>query len=180
MQSNPPLKSRIALIGFMGAGKTSVGQALSHLIGTKFVDMDAEIEKAAQMPIPHIFDKYGEGHFRCLEYEFCKQIPSMDDVIIATGGGCILDERNRTVLRESAVVAYLKASPETIFERIGGDALRPLLMGGNKLDKITSLLAQRELLYAQTAHIIIKTDGRDIMACAEELSAQYVESLHQI
>ncbi|MCL2376314.1 MAG: shikimate kinase [Defluviitaleaceae bacterium] len=163
------LKSRIALIGFMGAGKTSVSQALSQLNGIKFIDMDAEIEKTTQMPIPHIFDKYGEGHFRCLEHEFCQQIPFMDDVIIATGGGCILDSKNRDILRDNAWVVYLKASPATILARIGDDTSRPLLFGGDKLSKITALLAEREPLYLQTAHFTIETDGMDIITCAEQI-----------
>jgi len=156
---------RIALIGFMGAGKTSVARALTQLSGMKFIDMDTEIEKMAQMTISEIFAKYGEAHFRQLEHQFCRQIPHMGNVIIATGGGCVVDDRNRAIIKENALVVYLKALPEIIYGRIKDDASRPLLFGEDKLVTIRAMIAEREPLYVQAMDFVVDTDGIDVAEC---------------
>ncbi|MDR2183469.1 MAG: shikimate kinase [Clostridiales bacterium] len=150
----------IALIGFMGVGKTTIGRLLAPLVAMDFVDADTEIEKKAQMPIPHIFEQYGEGRFRCLEYEFYREVmPSIQNTVIATGGGAVLDARIRAILRENALVVYLVALPETIFARIGGDGNRPVLSGDDKLAQITALLAERDALYRQTCHVVVDSNN---------------------
>ena len=159
----------IALIGFMGAGKTSVGRALARLAGMNFIDADIEIEKNAKMPVPRIFKLHGEGHFRCLEYDFYCKISSLRNTVIATGGGAVLRGDTRAVLRENALVVYLAASPETIFARIGDDNGRPLLNGNDKMAKISALLAERDALYRQTCHVTIDTEGLTIEACAQKI-----------
>ena len=166
-------KSHIALIGFMGVGKTSVGPIFANLVNKIFIDADTEIEKIAKMPVPRIFEKYGEGHFRRLEHEFYRKIllnGQSASAIIATGGGAVLDGRTGAILREETLVIYLAASSQTIFARIGNDinSSRPLLTGSDKMAEITALMAEREELYRQTCHFVIETDGLDIVACAEK------------
>jgi len=160
----------IALIGFMGVGKTSVGQVLARLIGMDFIDADAKIEQKAQMPISRIFELYGEGHFRNLEHEFYSKISSMQNTVLATGGGAVLDSRTRDILRKNAMVVHLTASPEIIFMRLDGDNNRPLLLENNKLEKITKLLSERDDFYRRTCHITINTDVIDIIECAKIIS----------
>ena len=157
---------RLALIGLMGVGKTSVAQILARTMGLQYVDMDAEIVKITQMPIPCIFAKYGEGHFRQLEHDFCRQIPYMGDAVISTGGGCIIDGRNRAILNQNTMVIHLKASPDTILRRVESDAARPLLSGGDKLTKIRTLMTERGPLYTQIMDFAIDTDDMDIASCA--------------
>ena len=159
----------IALIGFMGAGKTSVGRALARFAEMDFIDADIEIEKNAEMPIPRIFKLHGEGHFRCLEYEFYRGISSLRNTVIATGGGAVLHKDTRAILRENALVVYLAASPETIFARIGDDEGRPLLSNSDKMPKIAALLAERDVLYRQTCHVTVDTDDLTIAACARNI-----------
>ena len=155
----------IALIGFMGAGKTTVGRALAAAMGIDFVDMDAEVEKAAQMPISQIFAQHGEQYFRQLEFIHYQKIPLMGKSVIATGGGCVIDERNRAALKKHTVAVYLQASPGVLFRRIGADTSRPLLFGGDRFAKIHALLAEREILYRQTADFTVQTDSLDISDC---------------
>jgi len=160
----------IALIGFMGAGKTSVGRVLAHLTKMSFVDADTQIEEIVKMPISHIFELCGEGHFRCLEYEFYRDnMPTMKNTVIATGGGAILDKRIRTILRENALTIYLEASPQAIISRIENDSSRPLLANCNKIAKIDALLTERDMLYRRTCHAIIDTSGANINVCAEKI-----------
>ena len=159
----------VALIGFMGVGKTSVGRVFAHLADMYFVDADAEIEKIAEMPISRIFDLHGEGHFRCLEYEFYHGMSFARDVVIATGGGAVLDTGIRTILRENALVVYLAASPKAIAARIGNDNSRPLLSGGNRLVKIAKMLDERDMLYRQTCHAVIDTEDISVEACAKNI-----------
>lgn len=158
----------IALIGFMGAGKTSVGRVLAHLADMDFVDADNEIEKNVEMPVSRIFELHGEGHFRCLEYGFYRKISSLYNTVIATGGGAVLDERTRAILRENALVAYLATSPETIFTRIDDDS-RPLLSGNSKMGEIAALMSKRDMLYRQTCHVAVNTDNLTIAACAQKV-----------
>lgn len=154
----------------MGAGKTSVGQSLAHFANMDFIDIDAQIEKIAKMPIPHIFEMHGEGHFRYLEHEVYREmIPSLQNTVISTGGGAVLDERTRTILRENALIVYLTASPATILARIGGSDDRPLLRGSAKIAKIakiSALMLEREDVYRSTCHFAVDTDTLSIDACA--------------
>jgi len=164
----------IALIGFMGVGKTSIGRVLARLLNMDFVDADAEIEKISKMPIPRIFEIHGEGHFRCLEYEYYREIQPLRNTVIATGGGAILDERTRAGLRENALVVYLAASSKTVLTRIGDDNSRPLLSDGDKSKKISALMAERDSLYRQACHVAIDTDSLDIDVCAKKITQLYL------
>jgi len=173
MNANSPINatSSIALVGFMGAGKTSVGLALSRLTSMSFVDADIKIENSLQMPISRIFEKYGEGHFRSLEREFYSKLDFANGgIIMATGGGAILDARTGATLRKHTTVVYLAARPQTILARIGqNDSTRPLLQGDNVIDKIAALIAERDTLYREASHFIVDTNDLDVETCAKSI-----------
>jgi shikimate kinase len=152
-------KDNIALIGFMGVGKTLLGGLLSRTFNMAFLDMDLEIEKQMNMPVSQIFKEFGAGCFRAVEHDLCKKIPQMKGFVIATGGGVLTDERNLPLLRESCLIIYLQASAETLYGRLESDETRPLLQdlpqGADKLAAIKELLAEREPLYRAAADLVV-------------------------
>lgn len=146
----------------MGSGKTAVAKELARDFGLAFLDMDNEIAKLAKMPVPMIFNNFGEGHFRCLEYTLCQNLGNQIDspTVVATGGGVVLDSRNTEALKRLGVIIYLKASPVLLSQRLEGDASRPLLPLENKIGKISALLAERRGLYEKAADFTVNTEGR--------------------
>ncbi len=140
-------KRNIVLVGFMGTGKTSVGGKLADMLGMRFVDMDDVIVERAGKPIPRIFAEDGEPHFRALERRVVKDLAARRGLVIATGGGVVLDPANIADYRATGVVVCLQASPEAILKRVEHDTNRPLLDTDDKLGKIRTLLAARQALY---------------------------------
>lgn len=152
----------IILIGFMGCGKTTVGLKLSYRLRRTVVDTDKEIEKEEKRAISDIFATDGEGYFRdretaCLR----KMLGSMNNQIISVGGGLPLREENRALLRKLGQVFYLRARPETIYERVKHDTTRPLLQGPDSQEKIRTLLTKRDGAYTEAADVIIDVDDKD-------------------
>lgn len=163
MDSKKILAKNIVLIGFMGTGKTVVGQLLSKRLNWNFVDTDDLIEKKVQLTIPEIFRKYGEQYFRDLESIVIKEIMQNSNQVIATGGGIVLRKENMKFMKENGVVICLLASPKVIFERTRSKTpIRPLIDLTNseeeRLQKIYSLLNFRSPYYAQ-ADYMIHTDN---------------------
>ena len=117
----------IYLIGFMGAGKTSVARALSAASGMDMIEMDQRIEQEAGMPITEIFAKYGEEYFRDLETELVRTLAGESELVVSCGGGSVLREENAARMKESGHIVLLTASPETIFERVRYSTNRPVL-----------------------------------------------------
>lgn len=148
----------IYLIGFMGTGKTTVGMALAEKLGYRFFDSDQKVVESSGKSIPQLFDEIGEDGFRDLEQEALQSLPP-EDSIIATGGGIILREFNRTYMNENGTVIWLDASPTEIMKRLETDASRPLL-SGNKNKQIVQLYQKRIELYKQAADFQIQTDGK--------------------
>lgn len=146
----------IVLIGFMGCGKTTVGENLAFKLNYNFVDSDREIQRQSGITINEIFDLYDEDYFRQLENTTIKTICKSKKQVIATGGGIIKNKNNIDILREEGIILYLKASPEHIYNNIKDDTSRPLLQCENKLEKIKSLLNQRENLYKMYCDIAIE------------------------
>ena len=157
------MNNQIWLTGFMGTGKSRIARPLAVALDWTAIDMDALIEREAGDTIASIFRRGGEGAFRAIEGEVVERVAAMDDVVIATGGGTVLSDTNREFMRARGFIVALKARPETIEERIRASGThiseRPLLAGGDPLTRITSLMAEREALYAQ-ADLVIDTDDR--------------------
>jgi shikimate kinase len=156
-------------IGFMGCGKTTFGKKISRKIGYKFVDTDKYIEKKEKMTVSDIFAKYGESYFRSLEENICSDFAHLSDMVIATGGGIIKNEKNIENLKKNGVIIYLKANAEHIFSNIGNDNTRPLLQVEDKLGKIQSLLEERTPIYEKCADITIDVSGGCITGITNDI-----------
>ncbi|MBM7555210.1 shikimate kinase [Halanaerobacter jeridensis] len=148
----------ISLIGFMGTGKSSVGQELAQNLDYKFVDLDEEIVKEDGRPIPDIFAEDGEDYFRDVETKVTEKIGSRDNQVIATGGGVILRDQNIANLKQNGIVILLQATPEEIYNRTKDDDNRPLLEVEDPLAKINSLLEERKESYQCTPYQIDTTE----------------------
>ncbi len=163
----------IILIGFMGAGKSTIGRWLSRKLSRQLLDTDAMIEARAGMTISEIFAVRGEDAFRTAETEVLEGLAQRrQPVIISTGGGMPMREENRRALRSLGRVVYLRTKPETVCERLAGDTTRPLLAGGDRQQKAKELLARRGPVYEETAHLAVDTDGRTPEEIAEEIIRQ--------
>lgn len=162
----------IALIGFMGSGKTSVGRALAELLGFRFVDTDELIEGRARKRISEIFAREGEPAFRALEGSIVRELADGHGLVISTGGGLPTDQSNLDSLKTHALVVCLWASPEKIFERVGTQSHRPLLEVPDPLARIRELLEQRTPFYKQ-ADVLISAEGRAVREVAQQVAAQY-------
>ncbi len=145
----PPLARPVVLVGLMGAGKTSVGLRLAQLLGAGFVDSDDEIEKAANLSVPEIFERYGEAHFRGGERRVLARILAGAPAVVATGGGAFMDAETRAVVRASAVSVWLRAKLEVLVQRTAGRGHRPLLNRGNPREVLRKLIDARYPVYAE-------------------------------
>ncbi len=150
--------ANIVLTGFMGTGKTTIGQALALRLGWTFLDTDLEIERRAEMSIPEIFSRHGEEHFRDLERQLCRELISQQGTVIATGGGMPLEPENRKLLNSSGVVICLRCSTEEILARVGNDRGRPMLDGKDPAERVNLLLREREASYSSFAYQVNTTD----------------------
>ena len=171
-----PEQKNLVLIGFMGAGKTSVGKELAELLGCALYDTDQETERRAGMTISDIFRFQGEESFRKMETDTLRVLLDQAGqnggyTVISAGGGLALREENQRLLREHAVCIYLKTSPEQVLLRLQGDTTRPLLQGGNVREKVEGLLAARGPVYEKAADITANTDGRTPGEIAREIAA---------
>jgi len=164
------MKTSIALIGFMGTGKTAVGKALADRLGKEFVELDSLIVQKAGKTIPEIFNQDGEVAFRELEIEVAKEAAKRKNAVIACGGGVVLNEINIERLRKGCIMVYLTASPRVILKRTSSDENeRPLLMKPNKALHIQELLKFRKPFYERAADIKIDTSKLDIDSAAEQI-----------
>lgn len=171
-----PKQNNLVLIGFMGAGKTSVGKELAELLGCSLYDTDQETERQAGLTISEIFHLQGEECFRRMETDTLRELLKKtgqdgEYTVISAGGGLALKEENQKLLEENAVCIYLKTSPEQVLLRLQGDTTRPLLQGGNVREKVEGLLSARGPVYEKTADITINTDGRMPGEIAQEIAA---------
>jgi shikimate kinase len=155
------------LTGFMGTGKSSVARELSRLTGRPVVDVDAEIEKTHGR-ISDIFKDQGEPRFRDLETEALGRIASRKNIIISTGGGCVLKKENMEILRRSGIIFCLKAAPETILRRTRSTDDRPLLRAPDPLAKIKEMLSAREPFYNK-ADYSVDTESKNPEEIAREI-----------
>jgi len=168
------MKTNIALIGFMGTGKSAVGKVLAERLGRKLVEMDRLIEEVAGKPIPDIFQQDGEIAFRELEIEATKKVAHGSNQVIACGGGIVLNNINIDRLRETSSIIYLKASPITILQRTsGGENERPLLDVADPARQIQELLRFRKPFYERAADITINTSRLS----TERVASQIIDRL---
>ncbi len=171
------MKTNVALIGFMGTGKTVVGKVLAEKLNKEFVELDSLIEQKAGKSIPDIFQQDGEIAFRELEIKVTKEVSGRKNLVIACGGGIVLNKINIDRLREEAIIVYLIASPELILKRVlNEEGQRPLLNTPNKASEIQQLLKFRKPFYERAADIKIDTSRLDIDSVAEQILGKLKEN----
>ncbi|MFP4472440.1 MAG: shikimate kinase [Candidatus Omnitrophota bacterium] len=158
----------IALTGFMGAGKTATAEVLCARLGCRCFSTDDEIIRREGRPITEIFRERGEAYFRQMERDIVREITAGEPCVIDCGGGLVMDEQNRSVLRECALVIYLKTSPDQVFQRVKDSTHRPLLNVADPYAEICRLIELRSPVYEQ-ADIIVNTDGKSPDAVADEI-----------
>jgi shikimate kinase len=166
----------LALVGYRGTGKTTVGRLVAGSLGLPFVDADAALEARLARTIRAIFEESGEAHFRDAEEETLRDLTSGPACVLATGGGVILRETNRAALRGFGRVVWLTAEPAVLAARLGADPketeARPPLTSAGTTAEIAEVLAQRAALYREVADLEIPTDGRSPFQVAEDLLAR--------
>lgn len=143
----------------MGAGKTTVGRQLARRLGWRFLDADHEIEARTGVKIPYIFEVEGEAGFRKREAQVLDELSHENNLVLATGGGAVLNAQNRTILANNGLVIYLCAQPRHLWERTRHDTNRPLLQVADPLGKLQELFIQRDPLYREIADLIIESGG---------------------
>lgn len=166
----------IVLIGFMGVGKTSVGELLAHDLGRDFIDLDAVLEKRLGVSIATFFKVHGEASFRKEERILVQELEQQLGLVLGTGGGVVLDPLNVSALQQQGRLVLLTAQKETIYQRLKGDSSRPVLGGDISLETIGNLLKQRDLLYTDAADLTIATDNLTV----EEITEQIIEGLFKL
>ncbi|SFT62128.1 shikimate kinase AroK [Halomonas saccharevitans] len=159
----------LILIGPMGAGKSTIGRLLAAELSREFYDSDHEIQARCGADIPWIFDVEGEAGFRDRESQMIRELTHYENVVIATGGGAVLREENRRVLRESGTVIYLLTTVEQQLRRTAKDRNRPLLQRPDKEAVLRDMFALRDPLYRATADVVIRTDRRGPRAVVNEI-----------
>lgn len=164
-------KKNIFLIGFMGAGKSTIARCLHSHHGMEWLEMDKEIEKSEGMPISEIFRRKGEEYFRELETGLLLSLESRSNTVVSCGGGVPLRSCNVEAMKRSGIVVFLTARPETILERVKDSHDRPLLEGHKDVEYIARLLSKRLERYQAAADVQIATDGRRTAEIAEEICA---------
>ncbi len=164
------MRSNIALIGFMGTGKSAVGKVLAERLNREFIELDSLIEQKAEKPIPEIFGQDGEVAFRELEIEVTKEVSRNKNQVIACGGGIVLNKINIDRLKKDSVIVYLTASPGVILKRVSdGGEERPLLKAANPALTIQELLRFRKQFYERAADIKVNTSKLDVGSVAEQI-----------
>jgi shikimate kinase len=161
--------NNIFLVGPMGAGKTTIGRQLASAMGFAFEDSDHEIQQRTGVDIPTIFEFEGERGFRQREAQVIDELTQHQSLVLATGGGVVLDPENRKHLTSRGLVVYLFCSPEQQFERTVRDRNRPLLQTEDPLQRLRDLFTERDPLYRQVADVVVSTEKRSASAVVKEL-----------
>ena len=169
-------KNNIVLIGFMGSGKTTFGKWISQNAGMAFCDIDEYIEMKQKKTINTIFAQDGEEYFRNLETHTVQQLcEKLLDCVISVGGGLPMRDENREYLKKLGTVVYLRASEDTLVNRLEGDTKRPLLAGIDVRSKIAKLMKVRSSVYEQVGDIVIDTDDKTFEQLYNEIENQILE-----
>ena len=162
----------IFLVGPMGAGKSAVGRQLARSLHLTFMDSDDEVESRTGVDIPFIFEKEGEAGFRKREAAAIDDLTRIDGVVLATGGGAIVDPESRSRLGGRGFVVYLYTTVDQQFARTNRGRERPMLENGDRREILESLLNERDPLYREIADLVVDTDGRKVYSVAKEIIQQ--------
>lgn len=155
----------IVLVGMMGVGKTTIGRRVAAKLSRQFLDSDEEIEKAAQMTIPEIFEQRGESEFRAGETRVIARVLKDSDIVLATGGGAFVNAETRTLVKEGAVSVWLKANADILFERVSRRSNRPLLKTANPRATLEKLIEERYPIYAEADITVLSREvPQDVVA----------------
>lgn len=163
------MTSNIFLVGPMGSGKSAVGRRLARELGLEFLDSDEEIERRTGVDIAYIFEKEGEAGFRHREAEIIDDLTRREGLVLATGGGAILDADSRERLRARGRVVYLRTTVEQQLARTRHSEDRPLLMNDDRRGTLVRLMAARAPLYDEVAAITVDTDGRKVKTVVDQI-----------
>jgi shikimate kinase len=166
----------ILLVGMMGSGKTTVGKLLAKRLGKTFVDSDHEIQRRTGVSISTIFEIEGEEGFRRRESAVLEELARLDNLVLATGGGIVLAEANRRLLKENGTVVYLRATHDELWARTRHDRQRPLLQTENPRARLGELIAARDPLYREVADIIIDTSKQSVHTLVRQLENRLVKA----
>lgn len=172
----PSYRGNIFLVGPMGVGKSTVGRMLARRLGLEFHDSDQVIEARTGVDIPLIFEIEGEAGFRRRERQVIHELTRLEGIVLATGGGAVLDADNRDDLRDRGYTIYLRADPDKLLQRTARDTQRPLLQGDDRLVRIKQLLDEREGLYREVADLIIDTDQLTVRRSVNAICRQLQQS----
>ena len=165
----------VFLVGAMGSGKTSVGRQLARELSMDFIDSDEEIERCTGVDIRFIFEKEGESLFREREKAIISNLTQMENLVLATGGGSILDAKNRQLLNTNGIVVYLETSVKQQLLRTQKSKTRPLLVGKNPEAVLTRLMESRGPLYEQVAHFSVNTGKKRVAVIVNEIKKKLLE-----
>ncbi|WP_196139183.1 shikimate kinase AroK [Aliikangiella sp. G2MR2-5] len=169
-------KRNIFLVGPMGAGKTTIGKQLAQSLHLEFIDSDQEIEARTGAPIDWIFDIEGEEGFRKREKSVIAELTQKQGIVLATGGGAILEQENRTFLAGRGIVVYLETSIEQQLERTRRDKRRPLLQSSDDPEAtLIALHKERDILYREIADVIVATNENSIKSVANKIISQITQ-----
>ena len=157
------------LVGPMGAGKSAVGRQLARMLHMHFVDSDDEIEERTGVDIPFIFEKEGEEGFRKREAKVIDEISLKDGIVLATGGGAVVEPSSRSQLGARGFVVYLYTSVDQQMERTRKGRERPMLENGDRLQVLQELMDIRDPMYREIADLVVETDGRRVQVVAREI-----------
>ena len=162
--------TNVFLVGPMGAGKSTIGRHLARVLGQRFVDADREIEARTGASISLIFDLEGEAGFRRRESAVIAELAASDGLVVATGGGAVLDPANRAALRQRGTVVYLHAPLEVLVRRTHRDRDRPLLQTADPQASLERIVRDRDPLYREVADLVIETDHRSVPSVVSEVA----------
>lgn len=163
------MNDNIFLIGFMGAGKSTIARLLTKATGKKLVEMDARIVEEQGMSINDIFAQYGESRFRDIESQLILTIGDEGNTIVSCGGGVVVRPENTEFMKKNGKIVFLAATPETIYNRVKDGTDRPILNGHMNVEYIAELMEKRRALYEAAADIRIDTDGKTAQQICDEI-----------